>query len=106
LRDSIAGEIARRDGGTLDEAKKFFDKEFWRHVLIMLQAHYDMRYEPNNAFSAFKRRFGGFVNFVRFVRDWRARQRVTLSLAALLRPSHPYHADFMAAYRAITQSSE
>jgi glycosyltransferase domain-containing protein len=103
LRDSIAGEIAQRDGVTLDEAQKFFDNEFWRHLVIMLQAHYDMRYEPNNWFSAFKRRFGWLVQWVRFVRDWRARQRVTLSLAALLRPSHPYHADFMAAYRVITQ---
>ncbi len=101
LRRSIVEEIARTDHIAVEEAGRLFDKEFWRHLLIMLQAHYDERYEPMNAFSAFKRRFPSVVAAVRVWRQIRSFRYRRISLKALLNPSHPYHADFMPAYQAI-----
>jgi glycosyltransferase domain-containing protein len=106
LRSAIAREIAKRDNLAVEEAENFFDGEWWRHMLVMLQAHYDSRgYEPNNPFVAFKRRYPAVVKAWNAARRIRAGRYRNCSLKKLLQTSHVYHADFKAAYDVITDET-
>lgn len=101
LRTLITQELETRDKLSPDKALKQFDKEFWRHIMILMEAHYDMRYEPTNPFSAFKRRYPQLIHWIRIARQLTTRRYDVLSLPKLLDSAHRYHADFMPAYQAI-----
>ncbi len=101
LRRVIASELAQRDHLSESEAQEIFDKEFWRHMMILMEAHYNMRYDPANNFSAFKRRFPAMVKMVQWWRQIKGRKYRRISLELLLNSKHPYHADFMPAYQAV-----
>ena len=104
LKTVIVDELVRRDALSPEQAALEFDKEMWRHWLIMAQAHYDMRsYEPINVFYALKRRFQNVVKFWQRVRQFRARNLRDCSLPTLSKAAHPYHHDFEAARRFIEQ---
>jgi glycosyltransferase domain-containing protein len=104
LKEVITDELVRRDGMSASDAALFFDKEMWRHLLIMSQAHYDMRgYEPINIFTNMKRRYQGIVRLWQRIRQLRGGSFRDCSLNSLTKDSHPYHADFTAARRFIEQ---
>jgi len=106
LKTIIAREIAARDHIELSAAELEFDKEMWRHLLIISQAHYDMRgYDPTSPFGAFKRKFPGIIRLSQKLRQMRAGQYRNCSLKELERPSHPYHQDFTAMRRHIEQEN-
>lgn len=97
LRNSVSAALIERDGLPAAETERIFDEALWRHLLVMLQSQYDDRYPPVNKFSILKKRF-----------PWLARlgqakpSRGPLTLRALRRPSHPYHADFKLIEAALT----
>jgi glycosyltransferase domain-containing protein len=103
LRNVIVRELVSHDNIPLEEAQKCFDKEWWRHILIMMQAHYDSRgYPANTPFSAFKRKYKWVVKLWNVVRRLKKFQYKNLALNQLLKPSNPYNSDFMPAYKTIT----
>ena len=104
LKAAVSAELARRDGISPEEAAQYFDVEIWRHLLILSQAHYDMRgYDPVNVFYAAKRRFRNVVGLWSKLRQLRAGQYRNCSLDRITQPSHPYHRDFEAAKAIIEQ---
>jgi len=102
MRAFIVQAIAETDQRPSSEAEQIVDKELWRHLMIMLQAHYDDRYDPGNWFSNFKARFPWLVQLVRILRQVRRNHYRRLSLHQLLDPRHPSHADFIPVYQLIT----
>lgn len=105
LRNAICKEFVERDRITLEEAQSFFDREMWRHLIIMLQAHYDIReYEPINIFNSLKRRFKGVVRLWNVGRQLRSKQYRNCALSYLKNSQHPFHQDFMAAYSIVAKS--
>lgn len=104
LRNAVCKELVAKDNISLESAESFFDQEMWRHMLIMLQANYDIRnYEPINSFNSFKRKFKGVVRLWNIGRQLRAKQYRNCDLDRLKNKQHPYHHDFMAAYSAISK---
>lgn len=102
LKEVVTREIAERDHLTQSQAELEFDKEMWRHLLIISQAHYDLRgYDPVNALAVFKRRFPKIIRLSQVLRQMRTRRYRGCSLPQLSRPNHPYHDDFAAMRRCI-----
>lgn len=98
----IIAALQQRENIGLKQIEQIFDQELWRHILIMLQSHYDSWYdEPLNIFAALKKRAPGLVRAVRLWRQLRSRRYQRISLKILLDPAHPFHADFMPIYQAI-----
>jgi glycosyltransferase domain-containing protein len=103
LRDLITEALVEQDHISPDEARRVFDKEWWRHVLIMAQAHYDSWYEePSNIFTAFKKRYAWIVRLNQAARQIREGRHRHVTLPLLLNPSSPLHNDFMPIYQTIT----
>ncbi len=103
LRESIVEALLERDGITRQEAQEIFDKEFWRHILFMLQWHYELHHdEPLNVYDRLKRmrRLVAFYLRLKQIRAGKNHRHISLSL--LLNPSFPYLADFLPIYQAIT----
>jgi glycosyltransferase domain-containing protein len=101
FRDIIVRALSDADGIPPAEAGKHFDKEFWRHLIVMMQAHWDMRFEPNSSYSLIKRRAPVAIRLVNFLRGNRYR-KPSGALRDLLSNRHPYHRDFAPAYRVVT----
>jgi hypothetical protein len=94
-----------QDGLEFNQAQQVFDKEFWRHLLFMLQWHYTLHHEePLNIYDRLKRRSGLVATylFLKQIRRYKTHRRI--SLRALLNPSNPLHTDFMPVYQAISGS--
>jgi glycosyltransferase domain-containing protein len=104
LRQVIVSSLMEQDGITADEAYKIFDKEFWRHILFMLQWHYDVQHdEPINVYGRLKR-MKGLVAVYLWLKNIRHYKRHRwISLRALLNPTNLMHADFMRVYQAISK---
>jgi glycosyltransferase domain-containing protein len=103
VRASIVEYLVQQDHLTEQAALKFFDQEFWRHLLFMLEWHYSIHHaEPLNVYDALKRK-RWLVNTYLFLKRVKAgRQHRWISLQGLLDPSDPMHDDFMPVQRAIT----
>ena len=112
FRDCLAEEVARQDGISMEEASVVVKKAFWAYLARSLSRKWQGRYEGRDSgVRGRARRVGRAVPGARrALRTWREVRAMTrtgreeLSLAALLRPSSQYHADFMPIYRAITTS--
>jgi hypothetical protein len=103
LRQVIVDALAEQDGVPLAEAQAVFDREFWRHILFMLQWHYDLQHdEPLNAYGRLKR-LKGLVAVYLWLKNMRhTRQHRWISLRSLLNPANPMHADFLPVCQAMS----
>ncbi len=106
LRNAICKEFVERDQISIDKARTFFDREMWRHLIIMLQAHYDIReYEPINIFNKLKRQFKGVVRLWNVGRQLRSKQYRNCAINHLKNGQHPFNKDFMPVYSIVAKAS-
>ena len=108
FRDCLAGALAQQDAISLDEARAVVKKAFWSYLARGLSSKWQERYAGIDGILGFRlRRFAG--NIPGFRRTWHQIRSFfpgdgnKISLSALVRPSSPYHADFMPVYQAVTK---
>ena len=129
LRNCIVEALVQQGGIDVNKAREIFDKEFWHHILSVLQWQYKNRYgdltsknalKEKNTFKETLKAIPGLtrpISLLGLVRRLRqiVRKRQPdptqecedlFSLDSLLNPSSPFYADFMLVYHAITEPSE
>ena len=103
FRDCLAHRIAQHDGLTCDEAKAAVKEAFWSAMTQKLSRSFREAYSSNPA--TWRERMGHIPGIGG---TWSALRSVIpglepeISLKAILRPSSPYHKDFLPIYRALT----
>jgi len=104
FRNSLAEELVRQDGISLEEAYDVVKQAFWSYLANGLTNRRPGPYGQNgtgigSGLRQFARSIPGVRRLWRRVRSLRQNE---CDLSSLLRPSSPYHTDFMPIYRAIT----
>lgn len=107
FRDCVAEEIARKDGIGVEEAREIIKQGYWWLLARGLTKKWELAYGGRRTKSKSRLRdtvrwVPGFRRAVSAARSLVQMKGTEISLAALLRPSSPYHGDFMAIYRAVT----
>lgn len=111
FRQRLTEELVRQDGISQEEAQEVIKRALWPFLARALSAYWQKYNQPstgsNGSASMSPRKLARRIPGLR--RLWhssrqlgRAFGRNDISLLALLRPSSPYHEDFMPIYRAIT----
>lgn len=102
FRGCLANEMSQQDGISLDKAQEVVEQAFWSYLTKTLG-----KPVPSPSSLARLRKVAGMLPGMPQV--WRALRSLSLAgrkqeslLAALLRPSSPYHSDFIPIYRALT----
>lgn len=103
----LAEELSQRDGITLEQAREVVKQAFWSYLNRGLMKHWRWRYGKNSTSSGYSwrdlaRAVPGLRGGWRKVRSLLPGNNDPFSLEAMMRPSSPYHEDFMPIYRAIT----
>jgi glycosyltransferase domain-containing protein len=112
FREPLSKALARQDTITLDEARQVVKEAFSGYLARKMLEH--MRTGYGRAVTPRRSRFIKIGRSVPLLRGtWRQLRSIFLkaeerkySLGALLRPSSPYHADFLPIYRAITAAGD
>ena len=104
FRDCLAKQLARQDGIGVDEAREVVKQAFWSYLAKALMKQYQGRYDQDGrkSFSRWRKAARRVPGLRSLWRKFRSLAPGKEMLPALLRPSFPYHADFMPIYRAIT----
>jgi len=112
FRDRVVEELQRQDGISQEDAEVVFRQSFWLHLAReVTNAWRKQQIAPARSPSklrAFAKRLPGLRSGWRRMRSAIERYRTArhdregFSLTALLRPSSPFHADFMPIYELIT----
>lgn len=118
MRDCIVEALMQQDGIDASKAQEVFDKKFWCHISSVLQSQYYRTYHEPTIKDFSKdflrealRHSPGLVTIARRLRLMTSDPKPTrkcgklLSLNSLLKPSSPFHADFVPVYHAITTPS-
>jgi hypothetical protein len=95
--DCLARELARQDRISIDKAQDVVKQAFRLYL-----AHWS---STSNRLREAIQAFPGAQRVWHALQSLNLRRRDGISLAALLRPSSSYHADFMPVYRAVTAVS-
>lgn len=103
----LAEELSQRDGITLEQAREVVKQAFWSYLNRGLMKHWRWRYGKNSTSSGYSwrdlaRAVPGLRGGWRKVRSLLPGNNDPFSLEAMMRPSSPYHEDFIPIYRAIT----
>lgn len=107
FRDCLSEELARQDGTSIDDAREVVKEAFWSYLARGLTRKWQGRYAPDGCESPSRwrelaRQIPGARRAWRELRSRLLTGRDEMSLPALLRPSSPYHDDFMPIYKAVT----
>lgn len=107
FRDCLAEELSRQDKVGIEEAKAVVKQAFWLYLGRYLMNKWEARYnrngsEPLSRLRETARRIPGLRSAWHGMRSFLPGDYNKMSLEGLLRPSSPYHDDFMPIYRAIT----
>lgn len=119
FRHSITEALVEQDGIDVKEAQEIVDRELWHHILAFLSSHYNKRHGELTSRNSSKEIFKGIpgltqpislVALVGRLKRMGGRRRpvptdeyeALVSLDSLLKPSSPFHADFMPVYHTIT----
>lgn len=107
FRDSLAEELVRQDGISMDEARDVVKQAFWSYLAKGLNKKWQSRYsqasaDARNRWRQAARAIPGARRIWRLLYSLKPKAHDEFSLPALLDPSSPYHADFMPIYRAVT----
>ena len=107
FRDCLSEELARQDRISLGKAREVVKQAFWPYLGQSLSLNWTAHH--GQATSGSRRHLRSAVRAVpgtrlawRTLRSFLPGANNEWSLQALLRPSSPYHADFMPIYRAVT----
>ena len=107
LPDRLPEELAGHDGISDDEAREVVKKAFWTYIQRSLSKRWQISYaQDGTGFQARVRKAArqspAIRNAWHRVRSFLPGRGNQLSIVALLRPTSPYHNDFMPIYRAVT----
>ena len=103
FRDRVAEELARQDGISMEAARDVVKHAFWSYLSRALTKKWKERYaRSSQSLLPQARSIPAFRRTWREVRSFLPGERNRFSLPALLRPTSPYHEEFMPIYRAIT----
>lgn len=107
FRDCLAEELVRKDGISVEGARAFVKQAYWLCLARVLTKKWEHRYASRTGDSGSwlrksMRRIPGLTRVWRAMRSWTRRNEDEISLPALLRPSSPYHSEFMPIYQAVT----
>lgn len=108
FRDCLADELVKQDGLQIEDAREVVKRAFWPWLANRLMSRW-RRYAGLDG-----QRVGRLREAARQVpglkKAWRALRLLlpgaegAISLLALLRPTSPYHGDFMPVYQAVTEA--
>ena len=104
--DRLADELAKQDNVPIAEAREVVKQAFWSYLANGMTKKWESRYTQNGSrfyseLRVLARRIPGLRSTWHKVRSFLPGEDNQMSLQALLRPSSPYHADFMPIYRAV-----
>lgn len=105
----LATELAQQDGISIDTAREVVKQAFWSYLARGLTWKWQGRY-AQNSLGPYSRLRGVAKRVSILRRAWHTShsflpgENNKMSLPALLRPTSPYHRDFMPIYRAITST--
>ncbi len=119
FRHSIGEALVEQDSIDVKETQEIVDRELWHHILAFLSSHYNKRHGELTSRNSSKEILKGIPGLTqpislvalvgRLKRMMRKRRsgptdeyEALVSLDSLLKPSSPFHADFMPVYRTIT----
>lgn len=99
--------LVRQDGISVNEARAVVKQAFWTYLTICLSKEWQNKYGQSCTSSPQRwrqivRTIPGAQRIWRLLYSLKPKKEDPFSLPALLRPSSPYHADFMPIYRAVT----
>jgi len=107
FQEVIGRELSLQDGMSVDSAQEVVKEAFWFYLARNLLRKWQSRYAVDGRSVSYRfRELARSIPGVR--RAWHMMRSVfpdensEFSLEALLRPSSPYHNDFMPIYRAVT----
>ncbi len=108
FRECLAEALSRQEGVAVEEAREVVKKAFWSFLAQGIMRKWQARYSKDrlglhSRLRKVGRRFPGLRNAWHMTRSFLPGENNEMSLPALLRPSSPYHADFMPIYRAIQE---
>ncbi len=105
--DRLADELAKQDNVPIAEAREVIKQAFWSYLANGMMRKWQGHYAQNGSglyseLRGLARRIPGLRSTWQKVCSFLPGEDNKMSLEALLRPSSPYHDDFMPIYRAIT----
>ncbi len=116
LRESICTALSEADRIDRSEAEAIFDREFWNQTMTLLRHQFKKTYgtDMQSERTGLEEAFFKAASSVPFARSLARRLRTRIegntlargyenstSVESLLKPSSPFHADFMPVYRVI-----
>ena len=93
IRESQVEAIIQHQRVDREKAQEIFDKELWKHILILLTLQYQRKYGVEDSTSLNQE--------MDKERSLSHEYRKMLSLEAMLDSSSPYHKDFLPAYKIV-----
>lgn len=105
FRDCLAEELSQQDGIEIDQARKVI-KEIFSHYLSTFLKSSGTRVVVPNSLRQVMRSIPVARPIWHALRSLNPEAKSEINLPALLRPSSPYHAEFMPIYRAITKPGD
>lgn len=111
FQDCLTEELSKQESIVLDEAKEVVKQGFWAYLGNAMVKKWQSRYAQNGSglyseLRGLARRIPGLRSAWHKARSFMPGRNHEMSLEALLRPSSPYHDDFMPIYRALTSPPE
>lgn len=109
----LVEELVKQDGITMDESREVVKQAFWAYLNRALHRKFQERYgreETSGIWLRMKKALKGTPGVSEYLLPvWRGIKSSLfhsdeISLQALLKPSSPYHKDFMPIYHAITEN--
>jgi hypothetical protein len=105
FRDCLAEELHRAEGIAITEVREIIKKAFSQYISAGLKVP-QIRPTGPNGLRRLTRLLPGARPIWHALRSLNPEAKSEINLPALLRPSSPYHAEFMPIYRAITKPGD
>lgn len=111
MRNCIVEVLSEKDCISIKEAKQIFDREFWHHVMLILQKQYWEKYSEFNSREVFimaLKRFPYLFSLAKHLWKKRSKPKIhykyenLISLKWLLNPASSFYTDFKIVYEEIT----
>lgn len=102
FRDSLVEALTLEDNISIEKAQKVVKQAFWSYLAMWSSRQSGSWRVSRSRWRQVAGTIPGVRRIWQLLRSLRPKQHSELSLSALLRPSSPYHADFMPVYKALT----
>ncbi len=100
--NGLAEALTLQDNISIEKAQKVVKQAFWPYLSMCLSQQSGSWRVSRSRWRQVAGTIPGVRSIWQLLHSLRPKQHSELSLSALLRPSSPYHADFMPVYKALT----